>query len=153
MLKIFISYSHKDEIYLEKLQTHLSPLIRNKLISIWHDRKIVPGSNWTNEINNELEKSDLILFLISADFIASDYCFGVEVKRALQKDKNKESVVIPIILRHCDWKLLQFSDLQALPTDAKPICSGFWESEDLAFLNIAEGIKIIANEFLLIKKK
>ena len=96
-IKLFYSYSHKDELYREKLETHLSILRRNGYINEWHDRRISAGNEWEEEINFNLEDSDIILLLISSNFLASDYCYDTETIRALEKHESKEAIVIPII--------------------------------------------------------
>lgn len=141
MIKLFYSYSHKDEVIREKLETHLSTLKNAGYITEWYDRKILPGEEWDKKINDKLDDSDIILLLISSDFLASDYCYGHEVKRAIELHNENKVLVLPIILRYCDWKLSDFEHLQCLPKDAKPVCSSYWENEDLAFLNVVEGIK------------
>ena len=85
--KIFISYSHKDETHRSELEVHLAMLKRKKIVSVWHDRKIVAGDEWKNEIDNNLESADIILFLISPDFLASEYCYDIEVKKAMERHK------------------------------------------------------------------
>jgi hypothetical protein len=143
--KVFISYSHTDENLCKQLITHLSSLKRRGLIKEWHDRKIVPGEDWDKSIKQELLDSDIILLLISSDFIASDYCFDIEISKAMEKHEQKTSVVVPIVLRPCDWKDLPFGKIQGLPIDAKPITT--WTNIDEAFVNTIEGIKSIANHF------
>ncbi len=122
-----------------RLEVHLTTLRRENLISEWHDRKITPSKNWEGEINTYLERADLILFLVSQNFIASDYIYDVEMKRAMERHAAGETSVIPIILRPCEWKTLPFGKLQALPRDGKPVTT--WSNRDEAFLNIATGIR------------
>ncbi|HEX9987028.1 MAG TPA: toll/interleukin-1 receptor domain-containing protein [Chloroflexia bacterium] len=124
--EIFISYAHEDEKLRKELEKHLSILTRRKMIIVWQDRKIVPGHNWKKEIDEKLNTAKVILLLVSSDFLASDYCYGIEMKRALQRDKAKEARVIPVILRDVYWKEAPFGKLQALPTDARAITS--WEN-------------------------
>src|SRR5690349_4059975 len=128
--KIFISYSHKDERYLLELEKHLTILRKNDIIDDWYDRKIIPGQPWEKEIKKELENSDIILLLISPDFLASDYCYGVEVSRAIEKHHNNEAITIPIILSPSQWNETQFSKLQSLPKDSKPV--SLWHNKALA---------------------
>src|SRR4030042_6849288 len=118
--EIFYSYSNRDEESRDRLEIGLSLLQRQSLISQWHDRKIVPGTDWRNEIDQHLDTAQVILFLVSADFIASDYCWDVEVKRALERHRKGDARVVPIILRPCDWQSSPFAGLQALPKGAKP---------------------------------
>jgi len=97
-MKLFISYSHKDEQYKDQLETQLSILKRNKVVSSWHDRKIIAGQEWKGEIDNNLEESEVILLLVSPDFLDSDYCYDKEMGRAIERHDNKNAIVIPIIL-------------------------------------------------------
>src|SRR5947209_7093010 len=101
-VEVFYSYAHKDESFRVKLETHLSLLRRQGLISTWHDRHILPGADWAQAIDTHLEQASVILLLISADFLASDYCYGLEMTRALERDQAKEARVIPIVLRPVD---------------------------------------------------
>ena len=137
-LKLFYSYSHKDESYREELETHLSILRRNGYISEWHDRRISAGSEWEVEINYNLEEADIILLLVSSNFLASDYCYDTETIRALERHESKEAVVIPIILSPCLWLESKFSKLQALPRDGNAIST--FQNQDSGWLEVAEGI-------------
>jgi hypothetical protein len=138
-VEVFLSYAHKDEDLRDELAKHLRILVRQGVITDWHDRKITAGSQWKGEIDNHLNTSRVILLLISADFMDSDYCYDVEMKRALERHETKEARVIPIILRPVYWKGSPFAKLQALPREAKPVTS--WEDRDEAFANIVEGIQ------------
>jgi hypothetical protein len=142
--KIFISYSHEDEYYREELDKHLVMLQRNELIQAWTDRKILPGQEWSKEISAELESSNIILLLVSSDFLASNYCFDIEVQKAMKQHEQGISTVIPIILRACDWHDAPFGKLQGLPKDAKPI-KGYSDIDD-AFLEVVKGLKKILTE-------
>lgn len=142
--KIFISYSHQDEQFKENLISHLSSLKRRGLINEWHDRKILPGDNWDKNIKQELLDANIILLLISSDFIASNYCYDVEITKAIERHESKEAILIPIILRPCDWKDLPFSKIQGLPKDALPLTK--WENVDDAYLNIIDGIKTVLSK-------
>ncbi|HEY5744061.1 MAG TPA: toll/interleukin-1 receptor domain-containing protein [Terrimicrobiaceae bacterium] len=136
--KVFYSYSHKDERYRKKLETHLSILQKNGLIEEWHDRRIGAGHDWEEEINLNLEESNIILLLVSSHFLASNYCYDTETIRALEKHDKKESVVIPIIVRPCLWRESKLKTLQALPTDGKAISTS--ENEDQAWVNVCNAI-------------
>src|SRR5438105_15534569 len=103
-VEVFISYAHEDEALLRQLETHLSLLKRQGLISLWHDRQIVAGTDWAQAIDTQLEQAGVILLLISADFLASDYCYGIEMSRALQRHKVRQVSVIPIGIRPVEWK-------------------------------------------------
>lgn len=136
---LFISYSHKDEHLRNELDAHLKILERKECIDVWHDRRIEAGDDWKTTIDENLERSDLILLLVSSDFLASDYCYDVEARRALARSKSGEARVIPVILRPCNWKIAEFAGLQALPRDGRPVIE--WPSRDSAWLNIEEGIE------------
>src|SRR5436305_14218404 len=98
-VNVFISYAHEDELLRQQLDTHLSLLRRQELISDWHDRQILAGDDWRRDIDQHLETASIILLLISPDFLASDYCYEIEMQRALERHKLGEARVIPIILR------------------------------------------------------
>ena len=146
-ISIFISYSHRDDEWRQELDTHLSGLRRQGVISVWHDRWILAGKEWAREINHNLNDADLILLLISPDFIASDYCYDIEMKRAVERHDADEAIVIPIILRSCDWKDAPFRKLQTLPRDAKPIKSA--TDRDEAFTKVVAGIREAAEKLRL----
>lgn len=112
-INIFFAYSRENSDLRARLDKHLSTLKRNKSINTWFDGKIEPGKEWEAEIFQALQTADIVCLLISADFISSDYCYEVEMEEALQRHKLGESVVIPIILSHCDWSDTPFSKLQA----------------------------------------
>lgn len=143
-IKLFLSYSHKDENYKEALEEHLSPLTRSKLIESWNDRKIIPGTNWKDEIDDNLLSSDIILFLVSSSFINSDYSQEIEVKTAVEQHNLGKSILIPIIVRACHWQSMEFSSFQGLPKDALAVKS--WPDEDEAWLDVVKGIEKVAKE-------
>jgi hypothetical protein len=142
MASVFFCYSHNDEALRDQLEVHLALLKRQGVISIWHDRRLVPGDDFNAGIARELERADIILLLVSPDFLASDYCYGVEMTRALARHENGTARVIPVILRPCDWKQAPFGGLLAAPTDGKPV-SKFSDPDD-AFLEITKMIRIAA---------
>ncbi len=145
-VKVFFSYSHKDEELRNELANHLRILERQGVISSWHDRKILPGEEWDRQINDNLNTADLILLLISADFIASNYCWDVEVETAMKRHNAGEACVIPIILRKVDWKGAAFGKLQFLPKNAAPVTS--WSNSDEAFDNVTKGIRAAAGKLI-----
>ena len=122
-VKIFICYAHKDEAFLNKLKTHLQPLLRQGLIDIWYERDISAGTDWEQEINDHLEGAPDHSTSRQSSFMASGYSSSVEMKRVLERYKRVEARVIPIILRAVEWKSSPFGKIQALPTDAKPVTS------------------------------
>jgi internalin A len=143
---MFISYSHKDEALKEKLVSHLGSLKRDGTIRTWDDRMITGGKEWNEEIMNFLTTSEIIVLLISADFISSDFCYSKELDIAMKRHNNKDAVVIPIFLRACDFKNLSFGRLQGFPKGDNPITS--WENQDEAFTDIAKGIRKSIDEYL-----
>jgi hypothetical protein len=148
-LKLFISYSHSDEELKNELIKHLEPLRHRNMIEEWHDRKITAGKEWGKEISKELSSADIILLLISIDFINSEYCYGTEMERAIERHQKSEARVIPIILRSCLWQYAPFAKLQALPKDAKAVQS--WSDRDEALTDIVDGIGKVAEELLQAK--
>ena len=143
-IELFFSYAHEDEALRDKLATHLSTLQRQGVIRQWHDRQIGAGTEWEGQINHHLETAHIILLLISADFIASDYCFDKEVKQAMERHEVGEARVIPVVLRPVDLDGIVFNKLQTLPTDRKPITT--WKNQDEAFLNVVKGIRTAIKE-------
>ena len=130
-VEVFFSYAHEDEALRDELEKHLAILKWQGVITGWHDRKIGAGREWEGEISTHLNTARVILLLISPDFLASDYCYDVEMKRAMQRHDAREARVIPVILRPVDWKGAPFGKLQALPTDAKSVTT--WTNQDEAF--------------------
>lgn len=143
-LRLFVSYAHADERLKDELLKHIEPLKHLNLIESWDDRKLVPGEGWEKSISENLESADIILLLVSIDFINSNYCFDIEMERALELHEQRKAVVVPIILRNCLWQHMAFAKIQALPRDAKAVCS--WVNQDEALVNIANGIKQVAEE-------
>lgn len=150
-LEVFFSYSHKDQDLRDQLEAHLSLLKNQGFISNWHDRKIIAGAEWAGEIDAHLNTAQIILLLISADFLASTYCFGIEVTRAMERHNAGEARVIPIILRHCDWHVAPFGKLQVLPTDGKPVDSRNWYNKDEAFYDVTQGIRKAVEDLQALK--
>ena len=145
-LNLFVSYSHADEEAKNDLLKHLEPLRRLQIVKAWHDRMLKPGEDWGKKISENLEKADIILLLVSIDFINSPYCYDIELERAIERHTNGESVVIPVILRSCMWKSTPFGKIQAVPKDGRPV--NLWTDRDEALMNVAEGIKQMAEELL-----
>lgn len=139
MAKVFFSYSHKDELLRDELEKHLASLKYRGLIESWHDRRIEAGEEWEQAINSHLHDADVILLLVSSDFIASRYCYEIEMQEALRKHDAQEATVIPIILRPCDWHDLPFGKLQAATRDGQPVNK--FPSLDDGFLEVVQSIK------------
>lgn len=143
-LRVFYSYSHKDEELRDELATQLTLFQRQGLIEAWHDRRITAGTEWKGKIHGSLERADIVLLLVSADFIASDYCYDVEMKRAMERHADGSARVIPIIIRDCKWQSAPFGRLQALPTNGKAVRT--WTDRDTAWRNVADGIDGVIKE-------
>ena len=140
-LKVFVSYSHKDERYRERLDISLAQLRRDNVISTWHDKKILPGEEWDREIDENLNSADLVLLLVSPDFLASDYAYSREMAQALERHKYGSVIVVPIILRPSDWLHSRLAPLQALPSRGRAVSS--WPNRDAAWLDVVQGLRRI----------
>lgn len=140
-MKIFYSCSdsENDAPFLEQLEKHIRVLQSEGLIATWHERQIVPGSVRQVEVKSHLNAADLILLLVSSDFLASDYCYGTEMPRALQRHAANEAKVIPILLRPCAWQSALFAPLEMLPTGGRPITQ--WHDHDAAWTDVVMGIR------------
>jgi O-acetyl-ADP-ribose deacetylase (regulator of RNase III) len=143
-VELFISYAHKDEALKDELNKHLTVLQKQGAIASWHDRKIIAGEEWKDEIDTHLESAQIILLLISPDFMASNYCYEIEMQRALERHESKEARVIPVILRPVSWSKANFSKLQALPKDGKPVTT--WTNQDEAFVNVIDGLLLVIEQ-------
>ncbi|AVI50934.1 hypothetical protein C5O00_06990 [Pukyongia salina] len=138
-MRAFISYSHKDEEYLERLHTHLAQLKRDGLIHTWTDESISPGGNIEKEISTSLSESELFIALLSPDYINSNYCYEKEFEAALKMHEEGKLIIIPIILEPCDWLTTPFKVFKAMPKDGKPISN--WSNSNTAFLGVIQGIR------------
>jgi hypothetical protein len=140
--KVFISYSHADDRLRKKLDDHLALLKRQGIISTWFDRMIAVGQDIDNSISRELEEADIVLLLVSPDFIKSSYCYDLEMKRAMERHLAGSCRVVPVILHHCDWQGTAFGKLKATPQDGRPINS--FRDKNIAFLQVAQDIRAAA---------
>jgi hypothetical protein len=143
-VNVFFCYDHEDEAFLNKLKMHLSPLQREGLIDIWYDREISAGAEKGREIDKHLNSAHIILLLVSPAFMNSDYCYSVELARAIERHVSGEACVVPIILRPIDWHNASFGNLKPLPKDGQPVTD--WSNRDKAFLDIARGIRKVVEE-------
>jgi TIR domain len=139
LIKVFVSYSHKDEDLRDALERHLALLKNEGIISVWYDRKILAGQEFGPAIDANLSDAQIVLLLVSADFLASSYCWGVEVKLAMRLHESNAAKVVPVILRACDWRSAPFGKILAAPKDGKPITS--WSNMDEAFYDVAKQIR------------
>jgi hypothetical protein len=143
-VEVFFSYSHRDEELRDELERHLSTLRRQGIIKSWHDRRIGAGREWEGAIDSHLKNAQIILFLVTANLLASDYVYDVELKQAMARHNENKAVVIPIILRPCDWQESPLGKLQALPTDGRAVTT--WQDRDEAFLDVTKGIRLVIKE-------
>ena len=143
-LKLFYCYAHEDKALRDALDIHLTSMKRHDMITVWYDREISPGTMWEREIDKHLTTSDIILLLVSAPFLASDYCYGIEMKKAMERHEAGTARVVPIILRPVDWEDAPFSQLQVLPTGAKPVTR--WSDRDEAFEDIAKALRKVVKD-------
>lgn len=142
MPSVFLSYSHVDEELRAQLEKQLAMLKRQGVIEIWHDRRIEAGQEFATAIDDHINSDEIILLLVSPDFIASDYCYEIEMQRAMERHNDKEAVVIPVILRPCDWAHAPFGKLNATPKDGKPVTQ--WPDKDVALLQVAQAVREVA---------
>jgi TIR domain-containing protein len=143
-IEVFYSYSHRDEEYRNKLGEHLSVLRRAGLITDWHDRDIDAGTAWQEEIDRHLVSADIVLLLVSASFIASDYCWGDEMTKALARHRDGKTRVIPVILHSCGWLRTPLSVLQGVPRDNRAI--SLWSNEHAAFDHVVSEITKVVDD-------
>lgn len=144
MAKVFFSYSHVDEVLRDRLEVHLSLLKRQGLIESWHDRRITAGSDLDAAISKNLEEANVILLLVSADFIGSEYCYSREMARALERHRENTARVIPVILQPCDWHGAPFGKLLAAPKDGKAVTT--WPNQEEAFTDVARQVRYAVEE-------
>lgn len=145
MVSVFFSYSHRDESLRDELEVHLSVLKRDGTIDTWHDRRIGAGEEFAGEIDEYLENSQIVLLLVSPYFLDSDYCYDIEMRRAIERHTEGSARVVPVILHPCDWHHTPFSKLLAVPKDGKPV-SKFPNPHD-AFLEVAVAVREAASSF------
>ena len=138
-IKVFLSYSHADESHLEELVKHLDLLRRQGLIEPWYDRRIEAGANVHAEIEDKLNTADVVLLLVSPDFVFSDYCYDKEMTTAMERHREGSAIVIPAILRPCDWHSAPFGDLLAVPKDGQAVTEH--PNQDRAYLEIAQAVR------------
>ena len=139
-LKLFISYAHEDEALKERLHVHLAALIKSAYYTVWEDRQLDPGQQWNAEIQRQLADADVVLFLVSADLIASTYVWDKELPQALAQYEAGRSEIVPVILRPCEWTepSLQLGRFQALPENGEPLSKGDLDS---GLKSVVDGLK------------
>lgn len=138
-MKVFISYSQKDEVFRRQLQNHLAALKLTQHLEVWDDASLELGDTWDATIREKIKSADIILFLISSDFISSGYIWENELPIAIERSERGDAIVIPIYLRPCDTSGLRFMELQGLPRGGKPIST--FKIRDEAYTEISKGIR------------
>lgn len=138
-LNLFISYSHTDEEYFEEFKKHLITLKRRNIIQDYDDLKLMPGDSVDDEIMKMLEKADIIAFLISVDFINSEYCYEIELKHALSRLENEEIKILPIVIRQCNWQDSIFKAYLSATKNGKPVSK--YTDHDEAWCEVVDNIK------------
>lgn len=139
MPSVFFSYAHADQGLRDELEKHLATLKRQGVIDTWHDRRIEPGQDFAQTIDEHVNVDNIILLLVSSDFLNSDYCYTKEMERALERHEAADAIVIPVILRASDWHSAPFGRLQATPPDGKPITQ--WPDRDEAFMHVVQAVR------------
>ncbi|OWW01914.1 hypothetical protein ATY81_23505 [Rhizobium sp. R72] len=153
--EVFISYTHADEWLKDELLRHFAGLRKSGLIDVWHDRLIPPGGIIDAEIDLKIRSADIVILLVSTDFIASDYCFGTEYKIAEERHSRGEAELVPVLVRDCDWDVGGLRKFNAIPPDGIPVTRGALgrdeaERRDAAWLKVINGIKTVIGN---LKKK
>lgn len=142
---VFFSYCHADEPLRDQLEKQLAMLKRQGVIDSWHDRRIDAGREIDAAIDEHINSDEIILLLVSPDFIASDYCYNIEMARAMERHNAGEAIVIPVILRACDWHHAPFGKLLGTPQDGKPVT--LWPDRDEALLQVAKEVRKAAERW------
>ena len=147
-LKVFYSYAHEDEAQRDRIDEHLELLQRQNLIVGWHDRHIVPGTEWNEVIGETLASADIVLLLVSRAFMASAYVNEVEIPEAIKAHESGGVRVVPILLEEVTgWEKAPFAKLHILPSETKPISD--WDDPVEAFRDIAWGIRRVARDIII----
>jgi hypothetical protein len=140
--RLFYSYAHEDAKLREELAKHLRVLERKRIIESWYDNMIAPGAEWSEKICEEMKNADIVVVLVSADFLDSDYCYTVEMEDALRRHSEGEVCVVPVIVRSALWEESPLAKLKVLPRDGRPVT--LWQDRDEAWTDVARGIRAVA---------
>jgi hypothetical protein len=145
--RVFVSYARVDERYRARLEVHLTPLVRDGLIDLWSDRAVAPGADWERDIEHELTTADVVVLLVTPDFVASVYCFEKELTEALRRHEEEGVRILPVHVKSVDLANLPFGRFQGLPPDLRPISA--WQDADEAWLEVARGVRAAVEEIHL----
>ena len=143
-IDVFIAYARKDVKFLDELRIYLKPLDRHKTIKIWDEGEIIPGTAWETDIKTNLHNADIILLLVSHYSLGSDDFYENEMADALERHNKEKTIVTPVILSACAWKLTDLKKLKPLPTGEKPLKN--WDDESSAYMDIVDGLLEIIKE-------
>lgn len=149
-VKIFFSYAHKDRNFLEEFKEYIKIFERNHLVERWDDNELVVGEKWDNTIKDKIYSADIIIFLLSATSLASDYIYHNELKVAFELNDMDEAHVIPIIIKDCLWDMTEFSEFQILPSDGKAVNS--WDRREEAWTCVSRGLKKAIDNIITAKQ-
>lgn len=142
--RVFVSYARVDEPHQMRLAVHLAPLVREGLIGLWCDRAVTAGSDWERDIQHELAAADIVILLVTPDFVASGYCFDRELPEALRRNEEEGLRILPVLVKSVDLANLPIARFQCLPTDRRPVSA--WRDPDEAWLQVARGVRRAAEE-------
>lgn len=137
---VFISYSHKDKEWLDKLQIALKPLIRGEKITIWDDTKILPGTDWKKEITNAIERSRIAILLVSPNFLASDFIYDEELPRIFKEYKNGDLIVYWVVVSASSYQMTELAQVQAVNDPSRPLDSQSTSEQNKTFVDIAKHV-------------
>lgn len=143
-VNIFISYAHEDLLFKKELDKFLIGLKKSDQIQVWEDEQIKGGTEWNEEIKKQLTKADIIILLISIDFLNSNYIWKTELKTAMERHESEAAVVIPIIARSADWSDMPFRKLQGIPKNGQTIEESIYK--DKVYTEISKEIKEVVNK-------
>jgi hypothetical protein len=155
-IKLYYVHAHADGIFSHELEKHLANLRRLGSIAEWYSQEIAPATDGAYVFDEHLATAQIILLLVSPDFLALEFCYGAQMQRAIERHDAGEAIVIPVILRPCYWQDAPFGDLPSLPDNEEPIIS--WQNQDEAYVNVVEGIqdavaKLSQSQFLRTREK
>jgi hypothetical protein len=142
---LFISYSRRDGYFFEELTTHLKLLQRKRVIDTWHEGRVGAGEDWNRIIRTQVEQANIIILLISSDFLSSDYIWKHEFSEAFERHKRKEVSILPIIIRPCNWQVSPIANLQVFPLNAMPVSSS--PNIDRVWVDIEKTVAQAANNW------
>ena len=139
---IFISYSHVDKRWMDRLMIHLRPLVRDDNLKVWNDTMIDPGSNWREEIDKALKAAKVALLLVSADFLASDFIARNELPPLLKAAQEEGAVIMPVIIGHCRFvQTKSVSQFQSVNSPSQPLEGLSPNKRNAILLKVTEAVE------------